>query len=260
MMRIKIIRDSGLEENRNSQSVAKKCRYSPEIINQNNIKSILLFFLVIFISGCVSQAERPDYGLNTSIFENLPPFPKDFSVIDKQVESLNFDNINITENYYKQPEFYPTWESSGVGGFKSPPQGRIGILGMGAYPADRAINMNRSGEATVVVFFHSSWLVQTYQGMTLTVINPNPEYFDVNLDKNELLIGPNYPRFDKDWTQKVVIKIRSKSVPAGNYLIGVNPTSPSRGKSIEWSQKYTPYIDFFSGLDRPYVKIKVNIE
>lgn len=226
----------------------------------------VLLLLLIFAGGCVSQVasqhaiiERPDYGLNKTIFESLPSFPEDFYSVDSRVSSLaDLQGFkDITENYYKQPEFYPTWESSGLGGFRSQ-QDRIGILGIGAYPSDTTISMERNSEINVTVFFHSSWLVQTYQGMSLDIINPDPEYFNISLDRNELLIGPNYPKFDSKWAQKVTARIKSVA-NTGSYVIGINPSALPEEKSAEWAKKYQPYINFFGGLDRPYVRIVVNI-
>ncbi len=213
---------------------------------------------VILASGCVSQTpSRPEYALDRAIFENLPDFPLDFYFVDFQAE--NFISDSATESYYKQPEFYPTWETSGVDTFKNPVPDRASILGIGAYPADRTTNIRGDGEVNVTVFFHSSWSVQTYQGMRLNIINPVPEYFDISLDKNDLVLGPNYPKFDNQWAQKVIVRIRSKNAPSGNYTIGLNPSAPPKEKSTEWSQKYRPYIEFFGGLDRPYVRIQVDV-
>lgn len=227
-----------------------------------NKSIVFLLMFLVFFSGCASkEAEktRPQYeGINSSVFENLPSFPEDFYSVDSRVSSLaDLQGFkDITENYYRQPEFYPTWESSGLGGFRNPPADRIGIMGMGAYPADTTTGMGRNSEINITVFFHSSWLVQTYQGMGLDIINPNPEYFNITLDKNELLIGPNYPKFDREWTQKVTARIKTKNAAAGSYTIGINPSVP---QNKEWPQKYTPYIEFFGGLDRPYVRIAISV-
>ncbi len=232
-----------------------------------------LLILLIFSAGCISPAQyessndagvfsgkRPQYaGLNSSIFAGLPDFPEDFYSVDSRVSLLaDLQGFkDITENYYRQPEFYPTWEISGVSGFMNPPADRIGVMGIGAYPADLTTSMGRNSEINVTVFFHSSWLVQTYQGMSLDIINPAAEYFNITIDKNELLIGPNYPKFDRGWAQKVVIRIRSKNALPRSYIIGINPSGP---QNKEWPQKYAPYIGFFGGLDRPYVRIAVNVK
>ncbi len=237
--------------------------------------TFLLILLVVFISMCAQQenemnitenetskTSRPYYNLSGEIFSNLPEFPDDFYSVDDKVYRLaNLRELkDITEQYYKQPEFYPTFETQGIEMIKNPPPDRIGISGMGAYPGEQTFTTAKGQQFTATAFFHASWMVQTYQGMKIRKTF-DAEYFSVSADPETFLLGPSYPVFDKDWAQKVVIGINVRNdTPSGRYTIGIDPGTPSEEYENLWRSIYgSRYVNAFSGIDRHYLTISIDV-
>lgn len=228
-------------------------------------------------NGAILPKERPDY-LPAEVYENLPPFPEDFYYIDEIVTFQEgiLDLENLEDKYYKQPEFYPTWESMGVDLTRNPERGRATLWGWGAYPADEGFSTYPGQEFTAATFFHSSWQVQSWQGMKLETVFPSTsmvrgsqihsadaeKYFTAVISPDLILLGPTFPRFDQNWTYKVSVKIKvSPEAPPGEYLIGVNPTFPPTEVKREWTlQHKLRYVDGgATGFDRPYFQMLVQV-
>lgn len=216
---------------------------------------VMLLLFVVFAS---TNEARPDYGLGQSTFKSLPEMPGDFQEVEASInESMIFD---IGEEYYKQPEFYPTFDNF-IGLMKKPPADRIAIWGVGVYPARHEYKAQRGSEFTATVYLHASWLVQTYQGAKLEA-NYDKKYFDVSVTPDIVLLGPAYPDFDKNWTQKITVKIRVKDAPSGPQHITINPKLPPDEKIIEWRSRYRGlYVSMpASSPEQPYLKITVKVE
>jgi hypothetical protein len=127
--------------------------------------------------GAVKESKRPDY-LPAEVFKFLPKFPRDFYWVKTMVELGLLTDVNaIPAEYYKQPEFYPRFDTIGVDMMQHPTPGRFGAWGFGTYPSEvllnAKVNETTGVETTAYTIFHTSWLVETYQGMGLTVVYPN---------------------------------------------------------------------------------------
>ncbi len=214
-----------------------------------------LFLVIAF--AAISEA-RPDYGLSQGTFAALPAMPSNFQQVEKEInKSMLFD---VGEEYWKQPEFYPTFEKF-IPLMKKPPAERIAIWGVGIYPARHEYRAQKGSEFTATVYLHASWLVQTYQGAKL-VAEYDKRYFDVSVSPDIVLLGPAYPKFDKNWAQKITVKVRVKEVPKGVHYIIVNPKAPPDEKILEWRSKYKGLYDSMpaSSPEQPYLRIAVNIK
>ncbi|MFH0972121.1 MAG: hypothetical protein V1835_06165 [Candidatus Micrarchaeota archaeon] len=225
--------------------------------------------LQAYQSGIEAISVRPRYfgSITDEIFKELPPFPKDFYVIKLLFELGKItDPGKVTADYWKQPEFYRGFDSQGVKMMANPPQGRWGAFGLGTYPGETVVLAPKQSEFETRFFIHTSWLVQTYQGMGLYSVFPksgslqstsypddtkavqqDPEtikqYFDVTVTPDVVLLEPAFPIFKEGWTQMVTVKVRVKNPPSGKYLIGINSGSPPSGKATEWLWKYkTNYV------------------
>jgi len=222
--------------------------------------------------------ERPDY-LPAEVYKNLPPFPKDFYEIDALLTFSKFIDLRVLgPEYYKQPEFIPEWESEGVTLMRNPEKGRYGIWGWGAYPADQGYTALAGDDFTAITYFHTSWNIQSYQGMQMEALFPEQgsvngipisqdsnevkNYFDVSLSPSAFVIGPTFPIFDENWTQRVDVMVKiSPDTPPGTYLIGVNPTAPPPELENEWRWQYRlHYANAGStGLSRPFFQLMVEV-
>lgn len=234
-----------------------------------------------------AQSKRPDY-LPSIVFSKLPPMPKDFYVVDLLVDKGIFTDVNrIEEAYWKQPEFYPTFEDQGVELYQHPPQGRWAAFGVGSYPSELIVLSPRNNQFEVAFMMYTSWLVETYQGTKFNYGFPKSgnillsdfpdgsrdviqdpavvkEYFDVEITPNEILLEPAFPLFEKNWVQKIKVKVKVKDAPPGKYLIGVGSEAPSKEKADEWLWKYkNRYTDAavsYGGIGRPWFSIFIDIQ
>lgn len=209
-----------------------------------------------------TSGKRPYYNLSPDIFSSLPGWPDDFYSVDSSVSRLiDLENLkDINEKYYKQPEFYPTFETQGIEMIKSPPPNRIGVSGMGAYPGEQSFSVRKGDTFTAAAFFHASWLVQTYQGVEI-LQTYDAEYFNVSINPERFVLGPSYPVFDKNWAQRITVSVIVKNgTPSGRYIIGIDPDAPSEEDSQAWRSQYgSMYVNAFSGIDRHYIAISIDV-
>lgn len=236
------------------------------------------------IEEAKAKSARPDY-LPPVVYKNLPAFPEDFYVIDAlfYIGKIT-DYVNLEEKYWKQPEFYPTFEAN-LDKIQNPSLDRFYAFGYGAYPGDIGVGVKPGDEFTVATFFYSSWLVETWQGMKMqhfypvqtgvpksdlngtqfTVIqDPDAvkDYFDISFEPVVFLLGPSSTIFDYNWTQKILVHVKvSPDTPEGRYVIGVNPVAPPREYSNQWTMQYRlKYADASAGVvGRPFFQIVVDV-
>jgi hypothetical protein len=195
-------------------------------------------------------------------FKNLPPFPEDFYRIRILVLYSKISNLDLlSENYWKQPEFLPGFEESAVRLIKNPQPNRWGAFGFGIYPGDTRVFVSPGTEFNVTTFVHTSWLVETYQGIRLVTeyqkeimlpyqdlqesqkIVQDPErvkqYFDVSVSPEVLVLEPSFPIMEKDWIQKVKVYVKVKpETPPGTYVIGVTVGTPPADFNDKMMMRY----------------------
>lgn len=231
------------------------------------------------------KSKRPDY-LPAEVYKNLPAFPGDFYKIDVLFMAGRMtDYVNLEEKYWKQPEFYPTFEMN-LEKIRNPQLNWLYAFGYGAYPGDVVTEASAGDDFTVATFFYTSWLVETWQGMkmmhfypadtgvptqdlsgTWFTVTQDPDkvkdYFEVSINPSIVLLEPSSPIFGYNWTQKILVHVKIKDdAPKGRYVIGVNPVTPPKEYSNQWIKQYLlKYADASSGLaGRPYFRIVVDIK
>ncbi|MCX8190512.1 MAG: hypothetical protein N3F05_04800 [Candidatus Diapherotrites archaeon] len=230
------------------------------------------------------RPHREKYGIPMEVFAELPPIPDDFGTMTYMFEVGRWKDLTyFTEEYYKQPEFYPNFEAAGLRWWKEPNPSSWGVIGWGAYPADIWVNTYPGAEFEAKTFWHTGWGIQTYQGVKLAPTYPatsadangrifnvqNPEevskYFDVTFDEPVFLLSPTYPKFGKDWARAIKVRVKVKeNTPKGEYVLGVDPVMPPEEVRTEWLLKYKMlYFDAASSgisINRPHFRliIKVN--
>lgn len=234
-------------------------------INRKTTLTLVVLVLLIIslvqlsISGFLFKTDyRPEYCegnhcMNEIIFSELPTYPKDFS------ERVTLDT---PEEFYKQPEFYPNWEEQGLPYYRNPPSHYLGFYGFGAYPSEDFVVLRDENEITQVTFFHTSWYVMNHQGMGLYLRNESlKNYFDILIEPNIIVLGPTFPQFHYNWTQKIKITIVPKNPPKGEYILEIDAKKAPEEYSKIWSEKYgIRYSDvgMFS-IGMPFYQLLVNV-
>ncbi|MDO8427966.1 MAG: hypothetical protein Q7S92_02020 [Candidatus Diapherotrites archaeon] len=207
------------------------------------------------------------FGLQSEqdIFADLPAVPDDFSEIAYLLANGQYFGIGqLEEEYYLQPEFYPNFKEQALQYWAKPNADYWGVTGYGTYPAEQwdILYLNGRKEFTAVVFLHTGWNVQTWQGLKLV---PNAEAvknFDLTITPNVILLGPTFPKFDPSWAQKIIIKGKLKpNTRPGNYTIGINMGLPPVENKAEWQIRYKNlYFDAASGIGPSGNQIQLNLQ
>jgi len=209
-------------------------------------------------------------ALQNITFSQLPQMPGDFcyKLRDMRNRKMTLSEFaSLGEAYWRQPELQPNFESYAIKAMLNPPQGRWAANGYGAYPADAVAEIKPGETFEKTIFFKTSWLVESYQGIALdygieSVGEAKPGFeseFEVKISPGEFLLGPAYPVFDRNWTEKVDVKVRIANAEPGEYLISFKPVKPSQ--SAAWGQAYPHYFDATGfGLEKPFFKIRLIVK
>jgi len=178
-------------------------------------------------------------------FVDLPLMPDDFAEKINSMRSENFNSIalELSEAYYKQPEFLPKFGELGLHYWQAPDLKRWGREGFGVYPAEQQYSLKAGGKVQIAAFVHAAYGIETFQGMQLYPFFPQDEnaalFFSITIEPKSILLGPTYPTVDGNWIQKVKIKINaSNETPKGNYLVGFNATLPGAEQNAAWQEKH----------------------
>ena len=237
--------------------------------------------------------DRSWYGISLEIFKNIPPYAEDFGSTKVAMErGLITETCNMSEAYWKQPEFYPNFEREpnsgkigvGLNWFRAPPKGRWGIVGYGAYPSDVFVTISPGDTLSLCMFFHTSWGIETYQGLgfgasypAVSHENADPNsailntqnssevvnYFEVTITPGYALMEPTFPIFSKDWAKKLEFGIRAKpGTPPGSYAIALDVIKPPADVEDAWITEHLAYYIGSStsyGVGRPMFRVFVNV-
>jgi len=187
-------------------------------------------------NGMIGNAQGNDlyYGIE------LAEKPADFELILREMQSQYIDLCSLNEDYFLQPEFYSdSWER-GKRYYESHDYERWGVHGYGAYPGNLVIEFQNASVGnwiSLCTFFHTGWNVETWQGIKL--VAEENEYFDVDVNPNEFLLGRTFPVFacgeEDSWAKKLKLNVSVlKTPPAGTYEIGINTVAPSIENVNKW--------------------------
>jgi hypothetical protein len=178
--------------------------------------------------------DRSVYSLPPGVFENLPPLSACFVSAAYTFESGAFRDASFfTSSYYLQPEFYPSFFTQGLPQWQNPIGTHYGVVGYGAYPSFQILSIRPGETKTVRVFFYSGFGVRGYQGAALQPVFQNPahaSFVSVFLDENAtngFLLGPNFPKFSREWVKPVDITIAlSPAAPPDEIILAVETRAP----------------------------------
>jgi len=203
------------------------------IISVSAVSGIMYYYTH---NGMIGNAQGNDIYYGTE----LPEKPADFDLILREMQTHYIDLCQLDERYFLQPAFYSNSWIRGKRYYDNHDYERWGVYGYGAYPGNLVIefqNATVGNWISLCTFFHTGWNVETWQGIKL--IAEENEYFSVNIEPNEFLLGRTFPVFkcskEDSWAKKLNLNISIlKAPPAGTYEIGINTANPSTGNSKKW--------------------------
>ena len=233
----------------------------------------------------IYQPDRDSYGMGkffdretgrmmqfniAGIFENLPPIPEDFWRVKYLMVTGQSDVgvlATLDEKYYKQPEFIrDTFVESGLNFWKAPDIYHWYPEGYGTYPHVEYVDTYPGAEFDAYTFTHTSWGVETYQGLMLVPVflesvnledgplvvkdhDRQKEYFEIYMDPNTVLLEPTYPVFTENWISRIRIHVKvSPDTPPGAYGIGYDVAPVPSELQSEWKSEYRELYQEKSGF------------
>ena len=165
------------------------------------------------INGCI-DLNRSSYNIPGAVFEALPNPPKCFVSIMQAYASGKFsDSGFFSKHFFSQPEFYSNFETQGLQYWQNPVATHYGAIGYGSFPESSSLSAKPGETVEARFFFHSGFGVRSFQGLRLEPEFENPsdaQFVQVSLDAESgsgFLLGPSFPKFDKDWAKAVEVKI-----------------------------------------------------
>jgi hypothetical protein len=243
------------------------------------IIGILIALVIAVAAGysILNQQGRPfKYrNLQDKMFSELPKIPDNFLAKRAVFENGMIELKDVSEEYYLQPEFYPTWESMGI---KLMEEGKVNFyrkISATIYPSEYMLETETgSGVYEGNFIARSEFSSEAYFG--LSFIQTIPEICDLrenNFGDNEMqisqnstyvsdrvkltfepksvLLEPSYNlegKFSKGWAKKVKFTLETKNLSPGKYCIGVRFGKPDKTLSSQWANEYlTEYLDYGSG-------------
>jgi len=212
------------------------------------LKTVLILIsiaLVCSLSGCIDNSEAviETAELSTPVLDaamvKLPDKPDKFDLIKRNFYDSQIDDFNnLEEGMWKRPEFYPTWERSGIHKYIDHDYTRWGVHGYGFFPGEQswAVNNMQEGDEMVFhTFLHTAWGVETWQGMQLVPVYDDT-LFDVTITPNEFYLEPTFPVFYPEWTKIIEFRVVAiDTIPAGEYIITLKVLPPDESRTEEWS-------------------------
>jgi len=185
-----------------------------------------------------TNINRLDYDMDLGVFSNLPFIPNDWSNVKYAYDNGRYYILrDISEEYYKQPEFYGDWSDLGMSYHEN--NGPGCKTGMFVTPSVQKIYTNAGATIQTYVIARSSFCNSIVQSLKFKPMYPlngtmddgtefvqNPLIVERNInlefEPNGFILGKSYPRFDPDWAKKVAIKISvSDSAPDGIYVVSL---------------------------------------
>ncbi|HIH21678.1 MAG: hypothetical protein J4478_03845 [Candidatus Diapherotrites archaeon] len=188
--------------------------------------------------------ERQEYGIPESVFVELPEVPGDFNQVVELYYAGKISADYLSEAYYKQPEFYGNFKKDGLKQWLEPAKDRWAVNGFGITPASQEIKLGEANTAKARVFIYSSFGVRTFQGLRLRAEIPEElkEHLSIEFSEQEFLLEPNFPKFEKEWSQAVDVYFKAKgSIPEGRREIFFSIANPDLEKEKEWGEKYNGF-------------------
>lgn len=187
-----------------------------------------------------------NYGLQNEaeIYAALPAPREQFEIdLNTFEKGTGIEIANIPMESYLQPEFYPTFSTSGLDTWINAAGPKQSTVGYAATPAEQeAVIAADVNEFETTLFVGSGWGVTYYQGMAFRYTITPAAPITLEFSPNSFLMGPTFPAFDAGWVHPVRITGRiHQPLAAGTYTINIYPADPSEEDQLNWISAHSPY-------------------
>lgn len=200
----------------------------------------------------LKEINRSGYNVNRVAFASLPLIPSDWGKIKFAFDGgKTFMLGRIGGAYYMQPEFYDDWYTMGLPFFEEHDQECK--AGMFADPYVQKIYSRIGASVGTTSIVRTSFCVNQPQAVSFVAMYPSyveslanenymqdpmvvSKYITLKADPGYIILGEAYPKFSKDWAQKINVTITvSPDTPKGVYVIalGVDKYDPWFGKRTD---------------------------
>jgi len=209
---------------------------------------------------------RPEYPISDEqyglFFGNLPPFPQDFYDITTLVyDGRVTDYTRLSENYWKQPEFFSGWFSSFNSSYLNHDPAMWLPSGYSMFPLIKEVKAPSGETVTVSAFMRTGFGTESYQGiifrpslphtakaLTGEVIFEQPPNADKYLKLS--IITPNNPIFESFKNN-----IQTNNVQEEDWFVVLKPTLQKiDGKLIgfqnDWIRQFDVEIEISSNTPK----------
>jgi len=147
----------------------KKPKLKTKSKSKKFLVAVLLILVIITGVALITLKKvniRQKYGLPAAMFEKLPAMPNDF----EQVKILLMynkirDYTGYGPEYWKQPEWFPSWAEGCLPLLKNPPEDRWAGFGIGTFPYKATYGASPGETIKTVLYVRSGCMVVTYQGV-----------------------------------------------------------------------------------------------
>lgn len=262
-------------------------KYKPKLKTKSKSKKFLIaaLLILVIVAGIAlitlkKVNKRASYGLPAAMFEKLPAIPTDF----EQVKILLLynkirDYTGYGPEYWKQPEWFPSWNEGCLPLLKNPPLDRWAAMGVGTFPYKATYSASPGETVKAVLYVKSGCMVVTYQGVGMKYGFPESarrlgdeifyqtpsttaQYLKIKSDPEEFILEPSYPVFSEEYAKRIEIDIEiDPNTPPGFYFVAIDPGAPSGEFSDEayrtYLTRYTPATMAITGQHRFTVFIDV---
>ena len=207
------------------------------------------------------EIDRSNYTMDRRAFASLPLIPSDWGKIKLVYDSGRmFILRNLDAPYYLQPEFYDDWYYLGMPFFEK--HDRECTAGMFGDPYVQKIYTRVGASIETYTVVRSSFCVSGKQAVQLAATYPSEmvalanenyrqdpdvvrKYITLKIEPNSIILGSVYPKFSKDWAQKIKVTIEvAGNTPKGIYVVALG------------TDKYVPWFTSFGGLNYEAFKSK----
>lgn len=164
-------------------------------------------------------------------FGNLPSFPKDFFQIAQLIyDGKITDYSRVSEKYWMQPEFYPSWFASVNDSYIFKDTTRNKLEGYGCYPGIKEISAKKGATIVVNTYFKTGYGVEAYQGLIVRPYLPSSaldlrgnELFEQNEDASDYLRSSIINEDDKIY-QQFKDNLAFDNVGKDDWMVILKPT------------------------------------
>jgi len=200
-----------------------------------NLCKIGLLLVTLLAPGAISQ--RPDYSFGNEPFELLPEYPEDLQEVKKLFETNTIPIQRVPEEYYLQPEFYPSWYGV-CEKLYGEERKNYGVYGFNIYPSLITSFCKKGDTFNVSALVNTGFGVQVRTGTKIN-LTYNSTILDVQISgvsTDSFLLNKTFPAFELGWSKPITLSITV--LENINTTVIIKNEKPSIVKDKLWRNLY----------------------